>query len=213
MRTVTSKGKQTTRNTILHALKTSAQSKVEDLAKIAKVSPVTVRHHLNALQADGLIEVHSVRRKVGRPYYVYSLSETGHELFPSKYVTLTNRLLDELKSQLPDKTVTKLFDGVVDSMLAERKSEFEGLSFDERLEYLVSMLSEEGFYARVEQENGGYTLTEFGCPYQSVSQEHAEICNMDQTLMVAILETPVEQHSCMLQGDDCCQFTFSKEAE
>lgn len=209
MRTVSNKSKQSTRDTILHSLKTSNQATVEALAGAANVSPVTVRHHLNALQADGLIEVESVRRKVGRPYYVYSLSESGHELFPHKYVRLTNRLLDELKATLPEDQLQQIFDGVVRSILEEHKGSFEMLSFEDRLSYLVSMLSEEGFLAKWEKENGRYTLTEYGCPYYSVGQEHTEICGVDKSLMITILQTPVEQHTCMLEGDECCQFTFS----
>lgn len=74
--------KRSTRDIILHTIKQSPQSTVEELAGAADISPVTVRHHLNALQADGIIETASIRRKVGRPYYVYSLSEKGQELFP-----------------------------------------------------------------------------------------------------------------------------------
>lgn len=209
MRTVTNKGKKSTRDTILHALKSSNQATVEELADVAKVSPVTVRHHLNALQAEGLIEVDSVRRKVGRPYYIYSLTESGHELFPHKYVRLTNRLLDELKATLPEEQVHRIFEGVVQNILEEHKGSFESLSFEERLSYLVSMLSEEGFLVKWEKRNGRYTLTEYGCPYYSIGEEHTEICGMDKSLMVTVLRTPVEQHTCMLQGDGCCQFTFT----
>lgn len=81
MKSVTSKDKQSTRDLILHALKASAQSKIESLAEAADVSPVTVRHHLNSLQAEGLIEVESVRRKVTAVLRLY-LSEKGNELFP-----------------------------------------------------------------------------------------------------------------------------------
>ncbi len=209
MKTVTNKGKQSTRDTILHALKSSNQATVETLAETANVSPVTVRHHLNALQADGLIEVDSVRRKVGRPYYVYSLSESGHELFPHKYVRLTNRLLDELKATMPADQVKLLFQGVVQSILEDHKGSFEALPFEGRLSYLVSMLSEEGFLVKWEKENGRYTLTEYGCPYYSIGEEHTEVCAMDMSLMVTVLQTPVKQHTCMLQGDEYCQFTFS----
>lgn len=210
MKIATNTGKQNTRQTILHALRTSTQSKVEELAEIAEVSPVTVRHHLNALRADGLIEVNSVRRKVGRPYYVYSLSEAGQELFPRKYVRLANRLLDELKTTLPPEIITKLFNDVAENILADRKGEYEDLPFKKRLDYLVSMLSEEGFIVELEGDDGRYTLTEHGCPYQSVSQEHSEICDMDLALITNVLQIPVERHSCLQQGDDCCQFTFSK---
>jgi predicted ArsR family transcriptional regulator len=209
VKSVTSNGKQNTRDLILHTLKTSSQAKVEELAEAADISPVTVRHHLNTLQADGLIKVHSIRRKVGRPYYVYSLSEKGHELFPQKYVRLTNLLLGELKARLPAEVVTELFSAVVQAIVEEHKGEFEKLSFEERLSYLVGLLAEEGFLAQWKKVGDGYQLTEYNCPYLSVGYKHAEICTFDKELILSVLQTPIQQHSCMLNGADCCHFTFS----
>ena len=209
MKSVTGKGKQSTRDLILHALKATAQSSIETLAKAADISPVTVRHHLNALQAEGLIEVESVRRKVGRPYYVYTLSEKGNELFPQKYFSLTNRLLEELKDRLPADTVNEIFISLVERMMEERAGEFEGLPFEERLNYVINLLGAEGFLARWEKmADGRYKIIEYSCPYISVGQQHAEVCTLDKQLMITVLGTAVEQHSCMLNGDDCCQFTL-----
>ncbi len=209
MKSVTGKGKQSTRDLILHALKATAQSSIETLAKAADISPVTVRHHLNALQAEGLIEVESVRRKVGRPYYVYTLSEKGNELFPQKYFSLTNRLLEELKDRLPADTVNEIFISLVERMMEERAGEFEGLPFEERLNYVINLLGTEGFLARWEKmADGRYKIIEYSCPYISVGQQHAEVCTLDKQLMITVLGTAVEQHSCMLNGDDCCQFTL-----
>ena len=56
--------KRTTREVILHSIKSSPHATVEELAEAADISPVTVRHHLNALLAAGAIEAASVRRKV-----------------------------------------------------------------------------------------------------------------------------------------------------
>lgn len=211
MKTVTSNHKQTTRDVILHTLKSSNQLKVEDLAEAADVSPVTVRHHLNSLQADGLIEVSSVRRKVGRPFYVYSLSETGHELFPKKYVHLTNLLLDELKNHMPEEQVNELFGNAVQRIVDEHRSQFDNLPFEARLTYLMDMLAEEGFMARWEKVDGEYRIIEYSCPYLSVGAKHDEVCTLDKELIISVMQTPINQHSCMLQGDECCQFTISSE--
>lgn len=205
-------GKQSTRDLILYTLKTSNQAKVDDLAEAVNVSPVTVRHHLNSLQASGLIEMESVRLKVGRPYYIYSLSEKGHELFPRKYVQLTNRLLEELKEYLPPDTLSDVFDGIAKKVIAEHEGQFEHLPFDERLTYLTTVLREEGFIVEWERNEDEYTLIEYSCPYYSVGDEHIEICGLDKDLMISILQTPVEQHTCILHGDETCQFTFSSEA-
>lgn len=209
MKSGTSKGKQSTRGLILHALKSSVQNTIETLADAADISPVTVRHHLNSLQAEGLIEVGSVRRKVGRPYYVYSLSEKGHELFPQKYFSLTNRLLEELKDRLPPDAVNEIFISLVERIMEERAGEFEGLPFEERLNYVIHLLGTEGFLARWEKtEDGRYKIIEYSCPYISMGQQHSEVCTLDTQLMISVLGTAVEQHSCMLHGDDCCQFTL-----
>ncbi|MCP4360507.1 MAG: ArsR family transcriptional regulator [Chloroflexi bacterium] len=211
MKSISDKGKKSTREIILYNIKLSPQSKIEDLARTADVSPVTVRHHLNSLQAEGLIEVESIRHKVGRPYYIYTLSEKGQELFPQRYFSLTNRLLDELKTRLPDDVVNDIFTGVVKSLVDDNKDDFVTLNFEDRLNYVIELLAEEGFMAQWEKTESGYKIIEYNCPYISVGQKHAEICTFDKELMLTILETPIQQQSCMLHGDDHCQFSMSEQ--
>jgi predicted ArsR family transcriptional regulator len=200
--------KESTREVILRTIRQRHQATVNELAQAADVSPVTVRHHLNALRAEDLLESESVRRKVGRPYLVYSLSDRGLELFPKRYASLSIRLLEELKNKFPPEVVQNIFQGVVEAIVEEHRSEFEALDFEERLAYLVELLAEEGFLARWEKRAERYHLIEYSCPYLSLGHEHAEICSFDRDLIVAVLETEVEQHSCMLAGDTCCQFSF-----
>jgi predicted ArsR family transcriptional regulator len=200
-----------TRDTILHTIKATPEVNVEELAKAVDISPVTVRHHLNTLQAAGLIQSASVRRKVGRPHYVYSLSEKGQELFPKRYVRLTSRLLDELKAQLPSEVVDEVFSNVVSSVIEEHRGEFEHLNFEGRLDYLVDLLAEEGFLASWEKRDDSYVVTEYSCPYLSLGESHGEICTIDTELIIGVLNTPVEQHSCMLNGGQCCEFVIKRE--
>ena len=201
----------TTRETILHTIKAHPKSNVDELAKAASVSPVTVRHHLNALQADNLIVSHTVRRKVGRPYYVYSLSQKGQEQFPKRYVRLTSRLLHELKIQLPSEALNDVLSSVVDSVLEERRGQFEHLAVEERLDYLVTLLADEGFLAHWKKTEGGYLVTEFSCPYISLGEAHSEICTIDKELIINVLDAPVQQNSCMLEGGACCEFLVKIE--
>lgn len=201
--------KLSTREIILDAIKQSNEATVESLASAADVSPVTVRHHLNSLQAEGLLEIRSVRRKVGRPYYVYSLSDQGHELFPQRYMRLSSRLLDGLKAHFPAGTVDDLLDNVVQQIVDDRRKDFDHLSVEQRLDYLVDLLADEGFLASWESSGDKYILTEYSCPYYSIGQKHHEICTLDRQLVQIVLDTDVEQESCMLHGDSHCQFTFS----
>lgn len=202
-------GKVSTRDVVLQSIKSMNQATVDDLAEAANVSPVTVRHHLNGLLADGLIESSSVRRKVGRPYYVYTLSEAGQELFPKKYFALSSRLLSELKDRFSAEIVSELFESLVERIIDENRAEFEHLSFESRLDYLMRLLADEGFLARWEKDGDRYKISEYSCPFISIGHSHAEICSLDTALIEGVLETKIAQHSCMLQGDDCCEFALA----
>jgi predicted ArsR family transcriptional regulator len=210
---VTDNRKMSTRDIILEEIKRTNGATVDELAQTAEISPVTVRHHLNSLQAEGLLETASVRRKVGRPYYVYSLSNKGQELFPKRYVRLSSRLLDELKDRYPDGTISELFNNVVERIADDHRNDFENKSVEKRLDYLVDLLAEEGFLASWELTDNGYKLIEYSCPYISIGQKHHEVCVFDKQLIQIVMDTEIDQHSCMIDGDSCCEFTFPLMAE
>src|SRR5512140_657216 len=87
---------QRTRREILNILKRKGRATLDELAQGVGLVPVTVRAHLNVLERDDLVKYEEVRGKVGRPYYVYSLTEEADALFPKTYHTLANRVLDSL---------------------------------------------------------------------------------------------------------------------
>ncbi|MEZ4516829.1 MAG: hypothetical protein R3C44_08315 [Chloroflexota bacterium] len=118
-----------------------------------------------------------------------------------------------MKDRLPEGVIGEVFQGVVDSVLEEHRGEFEHLEIEKRLDYLVKLLTEEGFLSKWEQTEDGYTLIEYSCPYISVGNNHAEICHFDKQLILGVLEVPVQQQSCMLNGEACCQFTVENVAE
>lgn len=211
VKVISSKQGKSTREIILHAIKASNHSTVGTLAKAADISPVTVRHHLNSLQADNLITSESVRRKVGRPYYVYSLSQEGAELFPKRYVQLSSRLLDELKTHLPSEQVKTIVSNIAAGILNDYKGEYENLPFEQQLDFLVKLLNSEGFLSSWEKTEEGYSLIEYSCPYLSVSKEHNELCSFDTELILGVLQTTVEHRSCMIQGAEHCEFTMSRQ--
>jgi DeoR family suf operon transcriptional repressor len=200
-----------TREIILKTLRTRGSCTVKDLADAAGISPVSVRHHLSSLQADDLIESEEVRHGVGRPRHVFSLTEDGYELFPTRYYRLTNRLLGELKETLTDSSVESLFSNVAASMAEDYGSQLEGLPLEQRLKRLVELLNEEGFNADIERQGDDVILRELSCPYFHVGQSHPEVCLIDQAFIARALSLPVERVRCLLDGDAHCAFTIPIE--
>lgn len=153
------------------------------------------------------MNVEESRQGVGRPVHLYSLTEKGAELFPGRYLRLTNRLLEELKDSLPKEVVLELFSSIAFSMADGHAEKFEGLPFDERLVGLKKLLKEEGFEAEIEQLENEVLIRELSCPYFRIGISHPEICVIDQTFIANALAVPVERVECILDGDDLCTFS------
>jgi predicted ArsR family transcriptional regulator len=178
---------------------------------MVNVSPVTVRHHLSSLQADGLVEARVERRSVGRPHHVFSLSEAGEELFPKQYVSLTRRLLDQLKQNASPELVSLLFEEIANGIIAEHAEQLEGKSNTERMKALAQILKNEGFLVQWEESDGEYRITEHNCPYRTLGEKHPVICKLDQTLITTVLDSPAEKQSCRLDGDNRCVYVVKTQ--
>jgi predicted ArsR family transcriptional regulator len=201
-----------TREVILRAIRVQGKCTVKDLAEAAEISTVSVRHHLSNLLAEGLIQSQQVRQGVGRPKHQFSLTEEAIELFPTRYLRLTDRLLVELKEKLPDAQVESLLSNVAGSMAEDYATQLQGLTLEEKLPRLIEMLREEGFEAEIEHRGDHILIKELSCPYYKVGQNHPEVCSIDQTFIAHALSLPVERITCLLEGDSHCAFSVTMDS-
>jgi len=200
-----------TREKILHTLLKRPGSTINEMAEVVGINPISVRHHLNSLQADGLIEAQEERHGVGRPRLVYSLTEAGMEKFPTRYLRLTSRLLDQLKSSLPKPMVNKLFSEMAASLAEECAEQIQGLKMEDRLGLIQDLLAEEGFTVEWEKSGAQYRIHEITCPYLQIGQNHPEVCTVDQTLISRMLAVPAEKIQCILDGSTHCTYVVQPE--
>lgn len=200
-----------TRDVILRTLRAQGKCTVKDLAEAAQISPVSVRHHLSSLQADGLIQAEEIKHGVGRPHHLFSLTEEAYEQFPTRYFRLTNRILVEMKDVLPDESVENIFSGVADSMASDYAGQLSGLPLEERLQRLIQLLDDEGFEAEYEKDGDTILLKELSCPYYQIGQKHPEVCLVDQSFIAKALDLPVERVTCLLDGASHCAYTIHIE--
>ena len=82
-----------TRERVLRTLLARERCTINELAEAVEINPISVRHHIVKLEAEGLVTSEEERHGVGRPRRLYFLTEGGHEQFPTRYIRLTMRLL------------------------------------------------------------------------------------------------------------------------
>ena len=197
---------KTTRERVLYTLLSQQRCTINELAEAVEINPISVRHHIARLEAEGLVTSEEERHGVGRPRRLYYLTEQGLERFPSRYMKLTIRLLEQLKDSMPEPMVNKLFTQMAEDLAAEVKAEASGLNIEQRLDLVTSMLSDEGFTVEWEKQGSQYLIREISCPYYRVGQNHPEVCSMDQTLISSVLAVPAEKVNCVLNGDAHCTY-------
>lgn len=202
----------TTRELILRHVRTNSQATIAELAEALGISAVSVRHHIAALQAEGLLRSVEVRRGVGRPHLTYSLTDLAQERFPAKYLQFSERLLDELKASLPPAAIEAIFTRMAEGMVAEYSRRMQGRPLAEKMELLVEMLGAEGFMAKWNRAGETILLTEYNCPYVRIGQRHPEICTIDQAVIRQVLDADVEKTNCVLDGAERCVFVIRPQA-
>lgn len=197
-----------TRQKVLQTLLKNHRCTILELADAVEINPISVRHHIAKLQAEGLVASEEEKHGVGRPRQVFFLTESGLESFPTRYLRLTIRLLEQLKENLPQKMVDQLFSQMAADLADEyaQTANLNGLSIEQRLELVNDLLKQEGFDLEWEKKDNQYYIREINCPYLQVGQSHPEVCVIDQTLISTVLDLPTEKVKCILDGDKQCTY-------
>lgn len=201
-----------THDKILQALLHHPQRSINALAEDVGINPISVRHHLTNLQAQGLVSAKEEKHGVGRPRLVYALTQDGMEKFPTKYLRLTTRLLAQMKETMPGPLVRDLFSQMAENLASQYAGRMQGLDIEQRLDFLKDLLSQEGFTVEWEKKGSGYQIHEISCPYYQIGVAHPEVCAVDQTLISRMLALPADKVQCVLDGGAHCTYAVQPAA-
>ena len=110
---------QSVRRRITEIIKETGSATVAELAHELGMAQVSVRHHIDILIGENLVQTIGVRRRngVGRPSLVYGLTAGAAALFPQRNAQLASSVLSELKAIMPAEAVSGILARVADHML------------------------------------------------------------------------------------------------
>ncbi|MDO8691432.1 MAG: winged helix-turn-helix transcriptional regulator [Dehalococcoidia bacterium] len=200
---------QATRKEILDILRKQGKSTVDLLARQLSLTSTCVRQHLTVLERENLIDGHEVRRKLGRPQFVYSLTSNADDLFPKSYHLLTTWLLDELKAMDGGGKATLLLQGMARRWAETLAPQVTGQTLEEKVSGLVSLLKAEGHLVEWEKAENGLFIYEYDCRFQRVAQAHPEVCSLESTMLSQVLGTTVQALECLMDGQGRCAYGIS----
>lgn len=199
---------QSNRRKIIDILKRCSAATVEELSQELGITSVTVRHHLDVLRSEGLVGEPVVRHRTqsGRPQHVYSLAGKAAEYFPRNYDGLAGALLDEMRSRLDPDQVSRIFEGAARRIVDEAPAPLPGDTIGQRAERAVEFLSAKGYVASAEKHPEGLVLKTCNCPYDALTEQNPELCNLDLQLVSVLMDTPVQRVCHMADGGSTCAY-------
>jgi predicted ArsR family transcriptional regulator len=199
---------QSVRRRITEILKENGTATVAELAHQLEMAQVSVRHHLDILVGEDLVEQTGVRRRdgAGRPSQVYALTRNAISLFPQRNAQLANSVLSELKTVLPQEEIAELLVRVAQRTVREAPKPFNGQTFEQRLDQVAEFLEQKGYSARWEACDGYFELHACNCPYSGVAEQHPELCLMDHAMIQGLLPDAERSRSQVIDGSTRCTY-------
>lgn len=196
-----------TRQKILILLKKNGGMTNEELSKFLQITPMGVRQHLLSLEKKGIITYNTVRHGIGRPNFVYKLTNKADKYFPNNYDNFALEILKDLEDLEGRDAIARLFRRRKERLLVKcREVIGNGKPLREKIERMAGLLSEKGYLVEVSGNGEGYAIKQFNCPIKNISETYFEVCENELELYRELFGSGVERSMCMSKGDLSCEY-------
>ncbi len=195
------------RERMLHLLKTKGPQTAAALAKKLGMTAVAARQHLEPLEAEGLVAYEERAKGVGRPAREWRLTEKAAALFPDSHGELAVAMLDAMRQSLGEAGLDKL---VALRTRAQIRAYRERVSprapLHRKVAALTALRREEGYMAEWSREGHAFLLVENHCPICAAARTCQGLCAGELDLFRAVLGARVERTEHILAGARRCVY-------
>jgi predicted ArsR family transcriptional regulator len=186
---------------------------IDALAKALAISRAAIQQHVVGLEDDGHIQKIAFNKTAGRPVVIYGITDKGINCFPKQYAWFSELLLSDLRQDMGSEGFKGYLQRLGDKLATTFSSQFAGKNQHERQEALLLLMAQLGFQVSqgIEAETELPVIRANNCIYHDLAQQYHEICAFDLALMSSLLDTEVQQLSCIAKGDFACQFRIQNK--
>jgi predicted ArsR family transcriptional regulator len=183
---------------------------IDDLSKELKITSMGIRQHLLSLERKGLIDYVTKKQGIGRPAFLYKLTDKADDLFPKAYHSFIIDTLKDIERNEGREKVDELFKWRRMRLIKDTKDILLDKNLDEKVYGLRDMLESKGYFVELDESDGDYTLKEFNCPIFQVATEFKEACKHELQFYKEVLGRDVKRIECMSDGNVSCTYSIPK---
>ncbi len=195
------------RRRLLEALKRRGDATLQELGAALGLSRETLREHVHALAADGLVARAGTRRGgPGRPEILYRLTARAEGLFPQRESEVLAELAAHLLARGRQEELRRFFAQRAGRRLGAARGRLAGLRGRRRLEEVARILSDEGYMAEV--VNGALRLAH--CPLRGVVAVTRLPCRAELALVERLLGRKLRRTDYLPEGGASCSYRMER---
>lgn len=201
---------------ILMLLKTRGSQTVQEIGRVLETTGEAARQQLAKLAAEGLVEMTSEARGVGRPAQYWRLTAAGNARFPDAHADLTAQLIRNIRSELGENAMDKLISVREAEARANYAEQMEGADdLETKVERLADIRTREGYMAEWHREANGYILIENHCPICAAATACVGFCRAELNLFQSVLgsDVTIERTEHIVSGARRCAYRIEPKTE
>ena len=183
------------------------------------LTPAAIRRHLDALQAEGMIEVRRTRpqaqRGRGRPAKLFAITDAGRSAFVHAYDDLATSAIRFLAETAGDRAVAGFARRQIAELERRLRPVVQAAPPHLRVRVLAEALSGDGYAASASKApwtGDGEQLCQHHCPVAHVAAEFPQLCEAETEAFARLLGTPVQRLATIAHGDGVCTTHVSPHA-
>lgn len=196
-----------TRNSIILLLKKNGGMSIDELSKRIDITPMGIRQHLLALEKKDLVTYTARKKGIGRPGFVYMLTENANELFPKTYDEFALGVLRDIVRHDGPERIDQIFDWRRKRMLEVKKEALvKTESIENTLNRFRHLLEADGHLVDLSRNNGHYHLKQYHCPIHKVAREFGDACKHELRLYRELFGESVVREQSVAEGAAACLY-------
>ncbi len=184
---------------------------VARLSAALDLPDASVRRYLDQLVDAGLVTDRPVRQATGRPYRLYSATDSGVRDRRDHSEGLAARLVAQIAGERS--RLERITEGLAEQLAADHRAEVPAdAPLEERVASTVVALRGEGILDEWRRTADGFVMHNHGCPYRSAADNSDCVCESDRRAIEKLVGVRVTQAGSLAQGDACCEFIITSPA-
>lgn len=202
-----------TREKIIMLLKKKGPMPIGDLSRELNITSMGIRQHLLSLERKGIINYVAKKRGIGRPAFLYRLTEKADDLFPNAYHKFILNMFEDIEKNEGRDKIDEIFSWRKNRIFKDTKEALiDKKSLQEKVHGLKDILESEGYFVELDEIENYYSLKQFNCPIYRVAIDFKEACRYELQIYKDILGKDVKRQQCISEGNTSCTYSIPKNS-